>query len=139
MNGKLTMTRDLLNQKLLALRAQLERGFSPETAQFGQQGSRPGTGQCAAVTLIVRDIFGGEMVSARVQDESHWFNRLCVDEGVVDVDLTADQFSETAVRVCQAGDLYPDTRIRRDSEVAEETRRRSTLLRQRAEIDLDAI
>jgi len=114
------------------LRACLERAFSPETAQLGSSSSVPSAGQCAAVAVIVQEILGGQMVSARVNGFSHWFNRLPTLEGEIDLDITADQFGHSPILTSRAGDLYPETRVRKAAEVAAETRARSDLLKQRS-------
>lgn len=58
--------------------------------------ANPSRGQCAATALVVRDLFGGELLEAEVLFRSgerqgfHYWNRLAGAE----VDLTADQFTE---------------------------------------------
>jgi hypothetical protein len=139
MDINLTHSRVALLQGLGELRSRLEQAFSPETAQFGKQGTSLSAGQCAAVAFIVYELLGGELVSAKVEGESHWFNRLPYADGEVDVDLTADQFGHTPIRVSNPGQLYWGTRTRRDSEVAAETRDRAKLLKQRVAVDLRSI
>lgn len=114
------------------VRDRLERAFSPETAQQGWSSSVPSSGQCAAVAVIVHELLGGQMVSARVEGRSHWFNRLQMPDGEIDLDLTADQFGYPAIRMSGAGKLYPGTRIRQFVEVAPETKVRADLLKQRS-------
>ena len=121
-----------LHQTLAEIRARLEPSFSPELAKGGLSGRTPSAGHCAAVSLIIRDLLGGELVSSVVNGESHWFNRLSTSDGPIDVDITADQFGLDPVRVAEAGKLYSSTRLRFDSEIAPETLRRSELLRDRA-------
>lgn len=50
----------------------------------------PSAGQCAVTALVVQDWFGGDLMRAVVQGQSHYWNRI---DGV-DFDLTRDQFSE---------------------------------------------
>ncbi len=114
------------------VRERLERAFSPETAQQGWSTLVPSSGQCAAVAVIVHDLLGGQMVSARVEGRSHWFNRVQMPDGEVDLDLTADQFGYPAIRISRAGKLYPETRVRQLVEVTPETKARSDLLKQRS-------
>jgi hypothetical protein len=123
-----------LMQELSGLRAQLERGFSPETAQHGLVHRVLSAGQCAAVAVVLHELLGGQLVSARVEGESHWFNRLPTPEGEVDVDITADQFGFPPVRIASIGELYPGTRVRSEAEISPETRHRSELLKRRAVI-----
>ncbi|MEW5863234.1 MAG: hypothetical protein AB1773_06510 [Pseudomonadota bacterium] len=120
--------------KLERLRTILEVAFSRETASPGTetQGRPPSAGQCAAVSVIVWDRFGGEFVSATVQGQSHWFNRLNIGGRVIDVDLTGDQFGLKAVRFGKPGSLWAGTRLRTAQELREETVRRAILLAEKA-------
>ena len=65
--------------------ADKDDGWTPEN---------PSRGQCDVTSLVVQDIFGGELLAARVfrdgeQVEWHMWNRL---PGGAEVDLTRDQF-----------------------------------------------
>jgi hypothetical protein len=123
--------------QLERLRAVLEPAFSPETAspRTSSAGRSPSAGHCAAVAAIVWQRLGGELVSAKVQGESHWFNRLSVGGHLIDVDLTGDQFGLPAVRVGEPGRLYCGTRPRNPSELRDETIRRAILLARKAGLD----
>lgn len=120
--------------ELHRLRAVLEAAFSPDTAAPGTPSSAgpPSRGHCAVVSAIVWDRFGGELLSAMVQGESHWFNRLNVGGCVVDIDLTGDQFGLQAIRCGDPGSLWPGTRTRNPRELREETVRRAIRLADRA-------
>ncbi len=120
--------------ELERLRVTLEAAFSPETAAPGTEtaGRPPSVGQCAVVSIIVRDRFGGEFVSTTVQGQSHWFNRLNIGGRVIDVDLTGDQFGLQAVRFGEPGGLWPGTRTRTPHELREETVRRAIRLAEKA-------
>lgn len=120
--------------ELERLRATLEAAFSPETAAPGTDttGRPPSAGQCAAVSMIVWDRFGGEFVSVSVQGQSHWFNRLNIGGRVMDVDLTGDQFGLQAVRFGEPGSLWANARPRSPHELREETVRRAILLAEKA-------
>jgi hypothetical protein len=120
--------------ELERLRKVLEVAFSPETAAPGTptRAGPPSRGHCAAVSAIVWDRFGGELVSATVQGQSHWFNRLNINGRQVDVDLTGDQFGHPAVRFGEPGTLCPGTRTRLPRELREETLRRAVRLAERA-------
>lgn len=82
----------------LALRAKLEKVWDAETSAGGYSPETPSTGQCAVTSLILQDIFGGDLVRFINMGISHYFNRL--PDGS-EVDLTRDQFPiwdpETAV------------------------------------------
>jgi len=120
--------------ELEQLRVILEAAFSPETASpdTATAGRPPSAGQCAAVSAIVWDRFDGELVSAAVQGQSHWFNRLNIGGHVMDVDLTGDQFGLQAVRYGEPGSLCPATRTRTPHELREETVRRAIRLAEKA-------
>lgn len=120
--------------ELERLRLTLEAAFSPQTASPGTEtaGRPPSAGQCAAVSIVVWDRFGGEFVSATVQGQSHWFNRLNFGGRVIDVDLTGDQFGLQAVRFGKPGSLWEGTRPRTAQELREETVRRAILLAEKA-------
>lgn len=132
MNQDLSLSDEGLVGMLRQLRTQLEKGFSPETSLPGHTPGRLSAGQCAAVALVMHELLGGQLVSATVGGVSHWFNRLETGDGQIDVDTTADQFGLPPIRISRAGELYPGTRVRHDSDVRDETRRRSNLLKQKA-------
>jgi len=121
-----------LHTALHALRASLEGAFAPDTAMPGLTGVSQSTGHCAAVAWILHELLGGKLVSARVEGQSHWFNRLEVDGDIVDVDLTGDQFRRPPVQIANQGTLYGGTVERSEIEVNAETRARAALLRTRA-------
>jgi hypothetical protein len=59
----------------------------------------PSRGQCDITTLVLHDIFGGEVLAADVfrngeREEAHMWNRL---PGGMEVDLTRDQFKNGEV------------------------------------------
>src|SRR5262245_57116842 len=96
-----------ISTQLEALRQRLEEAFSSETSAPGFEGDVSSAGHCAAVAVIVRQVLGGELVSAQVAGHSHWFNRVASDGGDVDIDLTGDQFAKPAIQISRAGALYP--------------------------------
>jgi hypothetical protein len=115
-----------------SLRSALDPSFSAETARPGSPMEMPCSGHCAAVAAIVRRRLGGWLVSAIVESESHWFNRLKAGKQLVDLDLTADQFGGSPIQIAKSGRLYPGTRLRRVRELQAETLARSELLEQSA-------
>jgi hypothetical protein len=121
-----------LRQAATTLRWKLDRAFRPDTAAAGSHGPTASAGHCAAVAYIVREMFRGAYVSASVDGQSHWFNRIETGDGVFDVDLTGDQFGRNAVQVAPSGTLYDGTRERAPSELRSETIARGELLAQRA-------
>jgi hypothetical protein len=119
-------------EKLTELRRRLEGAFHPDTASQGFPGTVPSTGHCAAVAAIVHELFGGEMVSTRIDGHSHWLNRLRLENRTLDADLTGDQFGRPEFQIAPAGELYPDVRIRQPAELNAETLERAELLARRA-------
>jgi hypothetical protein len=70
--------------------AEEDDGWTPEN---------PSRGQCDITTLLLHDIFGGEILAADVfrngeRIEAHMWNRL---PGGLEVDLTRDQFKDGEV------------------------------------------
>lgn len=114
------------------IRSRLELVFSPDTAVPGTTSSEPSAGHCGAVALVVQAALGGDVLSTIYRGESHWFNRFITQGGVVDVDLTGDQFGLAPVRIAQAGALFPDTRVRRIADARNETLERARALATRA-------
>src|ERR1041384_3491139 len=117
-----------LREQLAELRSKLDNAFSPDTAMAGSRGIGPSAGHCAAVAAIVFDHLGGDLVSTKVQDESHWFNRFRAGDEIYDADITGDQWGRDAVQTGKEGSLYPHTRVRRSEDLNEETLRRAMKL-----------
>jgi len=63
---------------------------------------------------------------------SHWFNRIRVDDQLLDLDITGDQFGYLAIQTKPAEELYPYTRERSPNELNDETLCRAALLARRA-------
>ncbi len=121
-----------LNEELFVIRTRMEKAFSPDTALPGSRGFGPSAGHCAVAATIVHIELGGDLVSAPLESESHWFNRIAVGGSLFDVDLTGDQFAYPAIRVRPASELYANTRVRSADELNDETIRRATVLARRA-------
>lgn len=133
MNTRATLIDDVpFRTAIRNLRDQLERSFSPDTAASGFSGTAPSTGHCAAVSTIVNQVMGGELISAKVAGLSHWFNRVQVGGQDMDVDLTGDQFGFDAVQMAAVGELYPGTRVRPFADLNAETISRAILLAERS-------
>lgn len=121
-------------ESLLAnLRNRLELAFQPDTAAQGfGTGRSSSTGHCAVVAAILQQMAAGDLVSATVEGQSHWFNRLSVGGRQFDVDLTGDQFGLPSIRVGVCDGLFPATRVRHPAEINPETLRRAISLAKRA-------
>lgn len=125
-------------RKLKNFRQRIELAFRPDTALPGTVGRpyqyTPSSGHCAVVAAIVREAFGGDLVSATVQGESHWFNRLQVHGVAFDVDLTGDQFGFPKFRVAPPGNLHEGAKRRMPEELNVETLQRAVTLAERAQL-----
>ena len=132
--GGVNTRRELRLRELECFRARLASSFASDTAAPGWGEGPPSSGHCAAVSVIARSLFGGDYVSAMVNGQSHWFNRLVVDDRLVDADLTADQFGYPSPRLAAPGELYAATRIRAVQEVKKETLLRAVTLAERANV-----
>jgi hypothetical protein len=117
------------------IRRRVERAFDVDTAAPGFPGSVPSSGHCAAVAAIVHELLGGELVSTRLEGQSHWLNRLTADGRTIDADLTGDQFGLPAVQIGDPGRLYRGLRVRPASDLSLETLARAALLARRAGLD----
>lgn len=123
---------DELRARLTSLREALEPAFGADTALGPYNANIPSTGHCAAVAAVVGRELGGSFVSATVCGISHWFNRFAIGGGVVDVDITGDQFGYPKIRIAEKDQLYAGTRERQPGEMNDETRKRARLLTERA-------
>ena len=81
---------------LAQIEGAIRASWGPDTADpdDGWAPENPSRGQCDVTSLVVHDIFGGEILAAGVfrdgeRIESHMWNRL---PGGAEVDLTRDQF-----------------------------------------------
>jgi hypothetical protein len=122
-----------INLDVYELRKWLEKHFQADTASPNCQYISGSMGHCAAVAWIVRELYGGDFVSADVDRQSHWFNR--DEDSEEDIDLTGDQFGKEPVRFDDAGNLWEGTRLRQENEMNEETIKRARLLAHRAGLD----
>jgi hypothetical protein len=79
-----------------ALIARLSPAWTSETSSDAEHWSEANRawGQCAVTALIVQDMFGGELLRSKVENISHYWNRLPSGE---EIDLTRQQFGETVV------------------------------------------
>jgi hypothetical protein len=119
-------------EELTKLRNQLDAAFRPDTASTGYTGTVPSTGHCAAVAAIVHELFGGELVSTIIREQSHWLNRLQRDGTWFDADLTGDLFGYPPIQIGKSGKLYAGLRVRYSSELSTDTLERASQLARRA-------
>ncbi len=126
-----------LEKSIRSLRRALQRGFSPATSFPGTTSTTLSAGHCAAVAAIVHRKLGGNLVSAKIANESHWFNRIPIRDQWFVIDLTGDQFGRPPIQVVAAGTLYPGTKLRDPAELNKETLQRSAALAVRAGLNSD--
>ena len=109
--------------------------FSKDTAYSPDEWKGGSDGHCAVVALLARHRFGGDLVSAEINNQSHWHNLFWWNEGFpVCVDLTGDQFGRDAIQVRFANPawIYERTRARDVSEVDAKTKSRAAKLNSRS-------
>lgn len=121
-----------LKREATLLRNQLESAFTQDTALGGLKNNIASAGQCAAVAVIVSTKFGGSLVSAMVEGNSHWFNRIRIGAKSVDLDITGDQFGRPNIQIGPEGTLYHGERLRQPDELKKETIARAALLANQA-------
>jgi hypothetical protein len=121
-----------LEEAAQSLRRQFEGAFRVDTTVTGLPSNVSSAGQCVVVSVIVRYVLGGELVSAFVCGASHWFNRVSDLALAFDLDLTGDQFGFPPVQIMRAGNLYPRTRVRSADRLDVMTLCRTRLLAERA-------
>lgn len=114
---------------LMALRRRIV--FADDTANLGTVRHIPSAGHCAVVATLVQHAFGGAYISAIVEGQSHWYNRIEVGDRPFDVDLTGDQFGREPVRIVPGGTAFVGARVRRADELNTETLNRAAVLRSR--------
>lgn len=110
----------------------VRKHFSKDTALPGSKSEPPSSGHCAAAAIVLHFVLGGDLVSAKVGGESHWYNRFHTDQEPIEVDATADQFDRDAEWISRGLARYAGTRVRQLREANEETLARARLLAQRA-------
>jgi len=71
----------------------LQRAWCAETAAPGTDGAGPGRpiGQCAVSALLMQDLFGGELLRAVIDGQSHYWNRI---PGGGELDVTRGQYPD---------------------------------------------
>lgn len=101
--------------------------FGADTACEYKEYTSGSRGHCACVALIYWNIYGGDMASTIINNESHWYNKIIQNGQSLDVDLTLDQYDGTK-QVHIAPLLHPIFKIRSVSEINSKTAQRSLLL-----------
>lgn len=123
-----------LYQKAHEIRSALEPAFGPETRYLAAATEPASSGHCTVAAIFVQKELGGDFVSATVNDASHWFNRITLQDNLeFDLDVTGDQFGLPCVQLAFAGDLYVGTRLRNTREITSETWERAHILEQRVQ------
>lgn len=107
------------------LRKMFDEVFAPDTASSFSSGTKPSSGHCASVAIVVQAICGGQFRSCTISGQSHWYNRV----NGIDVDLTGDQFGLPAVNVGK--NIYPQSLERQPIDLNDETIDRGILLAKR--------
>jgi hypothetical protein len=123
----------------MRLEDRIRAAWCAETCAGEWTPERPSTGQCAVTALVVQDVYGGELLRALVDGQSHYWNRL---PGGDELDLTRDQFDtfepvDTVVRDRAYVLSFPDTvrRYRLLAERASADDGEAAIARERAAIE----
>jgi hypothetical protein len=91
-----------VKRQLAPLRLAMSEVFDCSTAFGDCHPEHPSSGHCMLSAMVVQDLYGGCIRGGTVSKIPHYWN----DIGGVQVDLTADQFGDTPIRVSK-GTLYP--------------------------------
>jgi len=84
-----------LSKRLQPLRDAMEEIFRCDTAYGDCHPAAPSAGHCMLASMVVQDLFGGQIVGGTVKNIPHYWNRI----GEHDVDITGDQFGFAEVRI----------------------------------------
>lgn len=95
-------------ENLLHLKMSMQKAFCADTAYCNMEGATPSAGHCAIVAEIVREMFGGDVVSCNINGMPHRYNFI---NGLY-VDLTGDQFGLPSVCL-SASPIYDGVRHRK--------------------------
>ena len=87
--------------RLQPLREALEEVFACDTAYGDCRPDHPSAGHCFLASMMVQDLFGGEIVQGEVNRIPHYWVRV----NGIDVDITGDQFDKPKVQA-KKGALY---------------------------------
>lgn len=122
-------TKSVIVNTIENLRWRLDREFSPDTAAPSTRPGTPSAGHCAVASIIVRELLGGDHVSAAVHGVSHWFNLVPASdtEAPLFVDVTADQFGMPAI-IAEESSPHEGWRLRDPADINADTWRRAFLL-----------
>lgn len=99
------LTKDTLHQVSSWWRASLEPHFSGDPTASDFETTALSTGHCAAVAFLLCCFYEMELVYCKVDDQTHFINRIALDEEVWYVDLTGDQFGLPAVNILKEEEL----------------------------------
>ena len=89
--------------------------FNKDTCYGKYNEAIPSTGHCVMSALYLYEIFDGHVMSSKVNNVSHWFNRIGWGGKIYDIDLTGDQFGFDEIMVRRINDgagLYGGSVIR---------------------------
>ena len=95
------LTRSVLKKELEDLRAAMDIVFACDTAFGDCNNNSMSSGHCMLASLIVQDMYGGQIKGGTINGVPHYWNSLCHYE----IDLTGDQFKKPAIQI-KKGNLY---------------------------------
>ena len=89
------MPREQLRKQLKSLRSAMDEVFKCDTAYGTCNNNSMASGHCMLASLIVQDLYGGDIKGGEVDGIPHYWNRVCQ----FDVDLTGDQFLKPPIQI----------------------------------------
>ena len=90
-----------LKKELKTLREAMDKVFACDTAYGDCNNNSMASGHCMLSSLLVQDLYGGDIKGGEVKGVPHYWNTFCHH----DVDLTGDQFNKKPIQV-KKGELY---------------------------------
>lgn len=96
------LDRSKLKSELKSLRDAMDIVFSCDTAFGDCNNNSMASGHCMLASLIIQDMYGGEIKAGTINGIPHYWNSVCG----LEVDLTGDQFKKPTIQI-KKGNLYP--------------------------------
>ena len=98
------LNKTTLKKELSILRDAMDSVFACDTAFGDCNNNSMSSGHCMLSSLIIQDMYGGDIKGGTINGIPHYWNTLCH----LDVDLTGDQFNKSRIQI-KKGNLYPSS------------------------------
>lgn len=121
------MTEIQLANTVARLRKLYDKAFCAETSYSGTLNKEcPAQGHCALVALDIFMCLGGQLISCKVGEISHWYNKLQLfntdgSSFSVYLDVTGDQFGKYIIQFGRVPLYGGEHKVRDAKEISEET------------------